>query len=312
MKKIIAILLALVTVLLCSCGKKEKTSTTSSEEPEAPSFDISTVNVAELPTEILAADLSTWSNINLIAELPEEKVMLYGLSVTDDGRGVIFRKDDDIYYYDWAWFTTKAKLPEIAAMDIDGDKSDEIAISMYVDYNTDVSVEELHIIDLDGDTPEDYCYTTDEFCADFEDKFDIRYETDEKPEEETSSESKKDKDDKDDTTSKTWLIDHSADIGKRIIFEQKADEVKEGKDPKKYFTYDATRDVRDNGEYNGIVGYDQNVDYTFNKGAITIKLRVAAKFADSSDIKFICSATAPVTVKDGEFVMGDIKFSKSV
>ncbi|GEM_PF-6000913 len=306
MKRMLAVLLCVVLPLslLCSCNDSNNESSSIVEEVEA--FDISKVSISDLPTEMLAEDLSTWSTINLIAELPDENVGLYGLAVNEDGTGVIFRKGDNLYYYDWVWFTTQNKMPEIASMDIDGDNEDEIAISMYVDYNTNVSVEELHVIDFESGKVTDICFTTDQIRRTFEDKFDIRYETDEAKEEST----KNDKSDKDDVSSKTWLIDHTSEVGKRIIFEQKAEEVSEGKDPKKYFTYDATRIVRDNGTYDGITAFDNNVDYTFSKGTVTMKMRVAAKFVDSEEITFICTVSTPVTIEDGKFVMGKLKFNK--
>ncbi|MBQ2816234.1 MAG: hypothetical protein IJE65_06170 [Clostridia bacterium] len=306
----------LILSLLCGCGE-EGTSTeiVSSVEEQEEVFDISTVKIDELPTEMLNSDLSNWDYFNLIAELPDENISFYGLSANDDGTGVIFRKNDNLYYYDWAWFTTQAKLPELAMIDVDGDKEKEIAISLYVDYNTDVSIEELHIIDFESDSPVDKCFSSDSIKNELLSKFDIRFETDE-VEEESSKESLKESSKnsskvESETASMSWLIDHTSDLGKRIIFEQKADEVKEGKKAKKYFTYDATRLIRENGEYNGITAYDENVDYTLSaKGGVSIKLKLASAFKDSDKIKFICSVTAPVTIENGEFKLGTLKFSK--
>lgn len=304
MKKIISIILCVVAImtLLCSCKEDQAEGQPTSSEEEDQTFDISSVALSDLPTEMLDKELSTWSTINLIAELPEENIRLYGLSVNEDGTGVIFRKNDDLYYFDWAWFTTQAKLPEIAVLDIDGDEKNEIAISMYVDYNTNVSVEELHIIETESGEPQDLCFTQEAIKEAFESKFDLRYETDEAEDETEDNESE--------TESKAWLIDHTTDVGKRIIFEQKADEVKEGKKAKKYFTYDATRIIREYGEYDGITAYDQNINYTFSKGKVTIKLKVAAAFKDTSEIKFICTVNAPVTLENGEFKLGTLKFSE--
>ena len=271
--------------VFCGCKDETVTPEISSSEEEIAAFDISTVTVDELPTEMLSSDLSNWDYFNLIAELPDEKVSLYGLSANDDGTGVIFRKNDDLYYYNWAWFTTQAKLPEIAMIDVDGDKQKEIAISLYVDYNTNVSIEELHIIAFESEKPVDKCFSSDLIENELFSKFDLRFETDEVEEEESSSSSSKSEESS--TVSMSWLIDHTSDLGKRIIFEQKADEVKEGKKAKKYFTYDATRLIRENGEYNGIAGYKENVDYTLSaKNGISVKLKVAAAFKDSDKIKF--------------------------
>ena len=306
---IISFCLALIFSVFCGCKDETVTPEISSSEEEIAAFDISTVTVDELPTEMLSSDLSNWDYFNLIAELPDEKVSLYGLSANDDGTGVIFRKNDDLYYYNWAWFTTQAKLPEIAMVDVDGDKQKEIAISLYVDYNTNVSTEELHIIAFESGKPTDKCFSSDLIEKELFSKFDLRYETDEVKEEESSSSSSKSEESS--TVSMSWLIDHASDIGKRIIFEQKADEVKEGKKAKKYFTYDATRLVRENGEYNGIAAYKENVDYTLSvKNGISVKLKVAAAFKDSNKIKFICTISAPVTIEDGEFKLGTLKYSK--
>ena len=311
MKKflIISFCLALILSLFCGCKDESVTPEISSSEEEVEAFDISSVTIDELPTEMLSEDLSNWDYFNLIAELPDEKVSLYGLSANDDGTGVIFRKNDDLYYYNWAWFTTQAKLPEIAMIDVDGDKQKEIAISLYVDYNTNVSIEELHIIAFESEKPVDICFSSDLIENELFSKFDLRFETDEVEEEESSSSSSKSEESS--TVSMSWLIDHTSDLGKRIIFEQKADEVKEGKKAKKYFTYDATRLIRENGEYNGIAGYKENVDYTLSaKNGISVKLKVAAAFKDSDKIKFICTISAPVTIKDGEFKLGTLKYSK--
>ncbi|MBQ2388698.1 MAG: hypothetical protein II305_01455 [Clostridia bacterium] len=311
MKKvlILSFCLALILSLFCGCKDESVTPEISSSEEEVEAFDISSVTIDELPTEMLSEDLSNWDYFNLIAELPDEKVSLYGLSANDDGTGVIFRKNDDLYYYNWAWFTTQAKLPEIAMIDVDGDKQKEIAISLYVDYNTNVSIEELHIIAFESEKPVDKCFSSDLIENELFGKFDLRFETDEVEEEESSSSSSKS--DESSTVSMSWLIDHTSDLGKRIIFEQKADEVKEGKKAKKYFTYDATRLIRENGEYNGIAGYKENVDYTLSaKNGISVKLKVAAAFKDSDKIKFICTISAPVTIKDGEFKLGTLKYSK--
>ena len=306
---ILSFCLALILSLFCGCKDESVTPEISSSEEEVEAFDISSVTIDELPTEMLSEDLSNWDYFNLIAELPDEKVSLYGLSANDDGTGVIFRKNDDLYYYNWAWFTTQAKLPEIAMIDVDGDKQKEIAISLYVDYNTNVSIEELHIIAFESEKPVDKCFSSDLIENELFGKFDLRFETDEVEEEESSSSSSKS--DESSTVSMSWLIDHTSDLGKRIIFEQKADEVKEGKKAKKYFTYDATRLIRENGEYNGIAGYKENVDYTLSaKNGISVKLKVAAAFKDSDKIKFICTISAPVTIKDGEFKLGTLKYSK--
>lgn len=306
---ILSFCLALILSLFCGCKDESVTPEISSSEEEVEAFDVSSVTIDELPTEMLSEDLSNWDYFNLIAELPDEKVSLYGLSANDDGTGVIFRKNDDLYYYNWAWFTTQAKLPEIAMIDVDGDKQKEIAISLYVDYNTNVSIEELHIIAFESEKPVDKCFSSGLIENELFSKFDLRFETDEVEEEESSSSSSKS--DESSTVSMSWLIDHTSDLGKRIIFEQKADEVKEGKKAKKYFTYDATRLIRENGEYNGITGYKENVDYTLSaKNGISVKLKVAAAFKDSDKIKFICTISAPVTIKDGEFKLGTLKYSK--
>ena len=310
MKKVIifSFCLALILSLFCGCKEEEIAPEVTSVEEDVEAFDISSVKIDELPTEMLSEDLSNWDYFNLIAELPDENVRLYGLSANDDGTGVIFRKNDDLYYYNWAWFTTQAKLPEIAMIDVDGDKQKEIAISLYVDYNTNVSLEELHIIAFESGEPVDKCFSADLIEQQLFSKFDLRFETDEVKEEESSSSSSKSEESS--TASMSWLIDHTSDLGKRIIFEQKADEVKEGKKAKKYFTYDATRMVRENGEYNGITAYKENVDYTLSaKNGISIKLKVAAAFKDSDKIKFICTISAPVTIENGEFKLGTLKYS---
>ena len=310
LKKVIifSFCLALILSLFCGCKEEEIAPEVTSVEEDVEAFDISSVKIDELPTEMLSEDLSNWDYFNLIAELPDENVRLYGLSANDDGTGVIFRKNDDLYYYNWAWFTTQAKLPEIAMIDVDGDKQKEIAISLYVDYNTNVSLEELHIIAFESGEPVDKCFSADLIVQQLFSKFDLRFETDEVKEEESSSSSSKSEESS--TASMSWLIDHTSDLGKRIIFEQKADEVKEGKKAKKYFTYDATRMVRENGEYNGITAYKENVDYTLSaKNGISIKLKVAAAFKDSDKIKFICTISAPVTIENGEFKLGTLKYS---
>ena len=310
MKKVIifSFCLALILSLFCGCKEEEIAPEVTSVEEDVEAFDISSVKIDELPTEMLSEDLSNWDYFNLIAELPDENVRLYGLSANDDGTGVIFRKNDDLYYYNWAWFTTQAKMPEIAMIDVDGDKQKEIAISLYVDYNTNVSLEELHIIAFESGEPVDKCFSADLIEQQLFSKFDLRFETDEVKEEESSSSSSKSEESS--TASMSWLIDHTSDLGKRIIFEQKADEVKEGKKAKKYFTYDATRMVRENGEYNGITAYKENVDYTLSaKNGISIKLKVAAAFKDSDKIKFICTISAPVTIENGEFKLGTLKYS---
>lgn len=310
LKKVIifSFCLALILSLFCGCKEEEIAPEVTSVEEDVEAFDISSVKIDELPTEMLSEDLSNWDYFNLIAELPDENVRLYGLSANDDGTGVIFRKNDDLYYYNWAWFTTQAKLPEIAMIDVDGDKQKEIAISLYVDYNTNVSLEELHIIAFESGEPVDKCFSADLIEQQLFSKFDLRFETDEVKEEESSSSSSKSEESS--TASMSWLIDHTSDLGKRIIFEQKSDEVKEGKKAKKYFTYDATRMVRENGEYNGITAYKENVDYTLSaKNGISIKLKVAAAFKDSDKIKFICTISAPVTIENGEFKLGTLKYS---
>ena len=310
LKKVIifSFCLALILSLFCGCKEEEIAPEVTSVEEDVEAFDVSSVKIDELPTEMLSEDLSNWDYFNLIAELPDENVRLYGLSANDDGTGVIFRKNDDLYYYNWAWFTTQAKLPEIAMIDVDGDKQKEIAISLYVDYNTNVSLEELHVIAFESGEPVDKCFSADLIEQQLFSKFDLRFETDEVKEEESSSSSSKSEESS--TASMSWLIDHTSDLGKRIIFEQKADEVKEGKKAKKYFTYDATRMVRENGEYNGITAYKENVDYTLSaKNGISIKLKVAAAFKDSDKIKFICTISAPVTIENGEFKLGTLKYS---
>ena len=323
MKRIISVLLILVMVVcFCSCNDEVDTAT-SSAETSSFSFDINSVDISSLPTELLSEDLSNWNTINLIAELPDENVMLYGLAVTDDAKGVIFRKDDNIYYYDWIWFTnsTKMKLPEMIALDVDDDDNDEIAVSVYVDYNTDVSTEELHVIDLDAANPVHYCYTESLLKTDFYDKFNLRYKTDEVEEEEETSSKAADKDkekdeteSKDEVVSKSWLIDHSSDIGKHIVFEEKEPELEDGEEldedwePKVYFSYDATRDVREYGAYKSLIDPHTNLDYTLTEDGITAEIRVAAKFEKKSSVTFICLIKVPISMEGGKFVMGDMKY----
>lgn len=320
MKKFISVLLILVMVFFCCSCNDETDATTSVADTSSVAFDINSVDISSLPTELLSEDLSNWNNTNLIAELPDENIMLYGLALTDDARGVIFRKDNSIYYYDWIWFTNSAKmkLPEMVAFDVDDDGNNEIAVSMYVDYNTDVSTEELHVLDLDASSPVHYCYTEKLLKTDFYNKFNVRYKTDEVEEEETSSkDDSKDKDkteSEDEVVSKTWLIDHSSDIGKYIVFEEKEPELEDGEEldedwePNEYFSFEATRYIREYGEYNGLTDPHTNLDYVLTEDGITAEIHVAAKFEKKSTVTFICLIQVPITMEEGKFVMGNMKY----
>ncbi len=308
MKRLISLLICISAMccLFTACNDDLPDDAVDNSSEQNEQFDVSAVSVSDLPTEMLTADLSTWDTINLIAELPDDNIWLYGLSVNDDGTGVIFRRGNDLYYYDWTWFTPAAKLPEIDMIDIDDDKTDEVVVALYVNHNTNVSLEELHVVDIDSDKPVDMCFTNEALKKSFEQKFDVRLEVDEKK---TSSAASSKKESSSKAASKAWLIENHDDA-KYLIFEQKASDVSDGKKPKQYFKCDVTRAVRDNGNMSGLAGYDSNVNYTFSKGKVTVALSVAIKFENSNDIMFVCKATAPVTVRDGEFKLGTMKFTK--
>ena len=177
MRKLLPILLM---VLLTACGGASETAMEAVEIPEVPAFSLPETADAEpvsaeavvtegrapaknydLPPSLAAAqknpryNMERWASgggIELLAEAPEADAAFYGLPYSQDAReSALIRWGDSLAEFDWYFATPRMIPPRMAAMDLDGDGDEELAVLTYTGSGTGVSIYDLHVLEKNPD-----------------------------------------------------------------------------------------------------------------------------------------------------------------
>lgn len=84
-----------------------------------------------------------WEDVICIAEIPEEKIKLYGYNDREwSGQGVAIEIGDDVNYFDWVYTSTRSLLPECYWNRTD--RQLQVALNIYT--GTGVAAQELHVL----------------------------------------------------------------------------------------------------------------------------------------------------------------------
>lgn len=170
MKRLLPALLALT--LLSGCGARETASSLPETSPAQQISAPAVVTEGREPEEDddLSAALdgfSEWmhnstrnqNSVGLLAELPEQDVMLYGVR---DDRGddhALLRWGGSLAEFDWSFGGPLIVEPRLWCWDADDDGQDEVVLVNHVGSGTGVSIEELHIVEKNEDgTLADYAF----------------------------------------------------------------------------------------------------------------------------------------------------------
>ena len=170
MKRLLPALLALT--LLAGCGAGETASSLPETTPVQQISAPAVVTEGREPEEDY--DLSTaldgfseWmhnstldqNSVGLLAELPEQDVMLYGVR---DDRGddrALLRWGGSLAEFDWSFGGPLIVEPRLWCWDVDDDGQEEVVLVNHVGSGTGVSIEELHIVEKNEDgTLADYAF----------------------------------------------------------------------------------------------------------------------------------------------------------
>ena len=170
MKRLLPVLLALT--LLAGCSPRETASslpeTTPAQQISAPAV-VTEGREPEEDDDLSAAldGFSEWmhnstldqNSVGLLAELPEQDVMLYGVR---DDRGddhALLRWGGSLAEFDWSFGGPLIVEPRLWCWDADDDGQDEVVLVNHVGSGTGVSIEELHIVEKNEDgTLADYAF----------------------------------------------------------------------------------------------------------------------------------------------------------
>ena len=170
MKRLLPALLALT--LLAGCGARETAlslpETTPAQPISAPAV-VTEGRELEEDYDLSAAldGFSEWmhnstrnqNSVGLLAELPEQDVMLYGVR---DDRGddhALLRWGGSLAEFDWSFGGPLIVEPRLWCWDVDGDGQEEVVLVNHVGSGTGVSIEELHIVEKNEDgTLIDYAF----------------------------------------------------------------------------------------------------------------------------------------------------------
>lgn len=170
MKRLLPALLALT--LLDGCGARETALSLPETTPAQPISAPAVVTEGREPEEDydLSAALdgfSEWmhnstrnqNSVGLLAELPEQDVMLYGVR---DDRGddhALLRWGGSLAEFDWSFGGPLIVEPRLWCWDVDDDGQEEVVLINHVGSGTGVSIEELHIVEKNEDgTLTDYAF----------------------------------------------------------------------------------------------------------------------------------------------------------
>lgn len=175
MRTLLPVLLALL--LLTACGTDAKPAM---EVLEVPAFSLPETADAEpvsapavvtegrapaedydLPPSPAAVqehpryNMERWASggvIELLAEAPEADAAFYGLPYSQDAQETaLIRWGDSLAEFDWYFATPQMFPPRMAAMDLEGDGENELAVLTYTGSGTGVSVYDLHVLEKNPD-----------------------------------------------------------------------------------------------------------------------------------------------------------------
>lgn len=175
MRTLLPVLLALL--LLTACGTDAKPAM---EVLEVPAFSLPETADAEpvsapavvtegrapaedydLPPSPAAVqehpryNMERWASggvIELLAEAPEADAAFYGLPYSQDAQETaLIRWGDSLAEFDWYFATPRMFPPRMAAMDLEGDGENELAVLTYTGSGTGVSVYDLHVLEKNPD-----------------------------------------------------------------------------------------------------------------------------------------------------------------
>lgn len=154
------ICLFLTFCLLCGCTNSSPTHTALSDEGASSNiiaplddllvgfedFDLEKVDLSELPTEV-ETDPWVWGpGIHLVTSIPEADIALYVPLGHGDARGVLVRRGDQLYKFDW---TFSRYLFHAAWADYDQDKEKELAVGICTLQGLQLFHEDLHMIEFE-------------------------------------------------------------------------------------------------------------------------------------------------------------------
>lgn len=158
----------LILCLLCGCATLPPMLTASSAEDPPPeaiapladmcvgfeNFDLDKVVLTELPTKLKPSAFQFESGLNLVASIPEDEIALYAPLSDEEFRGVLVRRGDQLYKFDWEFAPS---LLHAAWADYDNDGENELAVGVRTMQGPQIRHEELHVVKLGSDgTAQDY------------------------------------------------------------------------------------------------------------------------------------------------------------
>lgn len=172
MKKVFALVLALVTLLsLTACKKKEAEQppapSAPAEQPEEPSAPPVLKNAEDVTVEAEVEEgrapggeytlpeeltpMTQWLQNGAVALLArQEDVRFYGVEGKELSPALL-RWEDSMAEFDWWYSTPHAIEPELWVYDIDGDGETEVVANCYAASGTGVSLEYLYIVEKDAE-----------------------------------------------------------------------------------------------------------------------------------------------------------------
>lgn len=170
MKRLLPALLALT--LLAGCSARETApslpETTPAQSISAPAV-VTEGRELEEDYDLSAAldGFSEWmhnstrnqNSVGLLAELPEQDVMLYGVRDDQGDDHALLRWGGSLAEFDWSFGGPLIVEPRLWCWDVDDDGQEEVVLVNHVGSGTGVSIEELHIVEKNEDgTLTDYAF----------------------------------------------------------------------------------------------------------------------------------------------------------
>ena len=121
-------------------------------------------------------DADWHTNVFYLARLPEDDITMYGYNDDDyHDRGVAIAIADDIYYYDWYYFSPRHVEPQMYWND--EDKQLQITFCLFT--GSGVHAEELHVLQLSEENePEDHIFANGKYDSLLSDRIGFSYEKD--------------------------------------------------------------------------------------------------------------------------------------
>ena len=99
------------------------------------------------------------NSVGLLAELPEQDVMLYGVRDDQGDDHALLRWGGSLAEFDWSFGGPLIVEPRLWCWDVDDDGQEEVVLVNHVGSGTGVSIEELHIVEKNEDgTLTDYAF----------------------------------------------------------------------------------------------------------------------------------------------------------